>query len=617
MSFLMSSARYLFRLTLFGMVMRAVVALYLNLWDFSNLKSFSGTLGPFLYGWHFDLAFASFLYLLSYGSSALCGFSEKTFRRINGVLLLVYTVFITADAIYAKESGRHISYEVYNLFTIQDSLGNLVKQFWLRVLFAFLAAAFAARFVIPSYKPVQGIFKRALAFLFIAAVSVVFARGFDGIPQDPSWAYRSGGGSKGATLALNGAYGIAWAALAGKKSSREDVPVPAGTPTDKIFDQWKSARGIQKATGKFDGNIIIVFLEGWPGVYMDRVVDGKEVLPFLDNLRKESLRVDLMLAGGHRTTEGLFATLCGLPNPPGKSIMFSEIENKDFACVPQFLSKQGYSSAFFQGSDQYTSGVGLLVLKTGFQESFGKREIPGWTEKEQNNWGVFDHDLYKHVLERMDKMPEPMLIGINTNTTHDLALPAGVKPEFGDETQQTLHFSVTHFADSELRGFYEGLKKRKWKKDWILVLLSDHTSFAASSIFEHYAIPFVMKYHSVHGDTNPPFAEKNVNGVFSQNDVGATLADLTGHAAPGFLGRSILRPQEFSEGASLFHLGQSAWFEGPWAVVFNIRDFGNKRCYQWQNDRAFHNQYPCPANADEMYLRGVSFVRESQEILFR
>ncbi|WII71169.1 LTA synthase family protein [Bdellovibrio sp. 22V] len=619
MSFLLSSARYLVRMVLFGMAARAVVALYLNLWDFANPESFSNTAGPFLYGWHFDLAIASFFYLLLYGSSVIFGFKEKTFFRLNSLFLLIYTVFITTDAIYAKESGRHISYEVYNLLTIQGTLGGLIKQYWLQALFAFLAASFAGRFLTPRYTPVKGLFKRLFATLFVLVISVVFARGFEGIPQDPSWAYRSGGGSKGATLALNGAYGVVWAAFAGKKSSKERIDVPEHIKSQEIFEKWKSLRGIQTPHGRFDGNIVIVFLEGWMGSYVDKKVGDELVLPFFSTLRKESLHVDVMLAGGHRTSEGIFATLCSLPNPPGKSIMFSEIENKDFPCVPQFLTQKGYSSAFFQGSDQFTSGVGLLVLKTGFQESFGKREVPEWQEREQNTWGLYDQDLYKFTMARMDQMQEPLLIGINTNTTHDMMLPQGVRPAFGEENQGSRHLSVAHYADKELRDFYEALKKRPWKKDWLLVLVADHTSFSASSIYDNYSIPFLMKYHSVSEKKKDkiPFAEKLVEGAFTQNDVGATLADFTGSPAPSFLGRSMLRPQDFADGASIFHLGQSVWFEGPWAVIFNIRDFGNYRCYRWKTDMAFHYQLPCPTEGEDMYLRGLSYIKESQELLFK
>ena len=215
----------------------------------------------------------------------------------------------------------------------------------------------------------------------------------------------------------------------------------------------------------------------------------------------------------------------------------------------------------------------------------------------------------------MDQLSEPMLIGINTNSTHDNALPNGVTSDL-KELSEFKHF---HYADGELEAFYNSLLKRKWKKDWVLVLVADHTTYA-NSLFEHYYLPFLMKYHSVDASGKSvaaPFKEELVKGVFHQNDIAATLADLTGTPAPTFLGRSMLAPQQFSEGASIFHLGESAWFEGPWSVVFNIRKYGEKKCFQWKVDRTFTHETACPPNADQMYQNGLSFVKESQEYLFK
>lgn len=596
--------------------MRFVVALYLGIWSLSSPASIAHivtTFVPFSYGWHFDLAMAAFLYFLLYGSLVLFNYSKSKFKLFRSLLLLTYLLFGITDALYMKESGRHISYEVYNLVTIESSLLSLLIKYWIPVVVLFISAAFAKRIIKTEYSPVKNIFLRLPVFLVVAGISVVLCRGFEGIPQDPSWAYKAGGGSVGASLALNGTYGIVWAMFAGKKSSKEEIYAPPEAHTAEVFDAWRAQRGVKSPLGHFDGNIIIVFLEGWSGILTDMTDNGKPLLPFFNQLRDESLRPELMLAGGHRTSEGLFATLCSLPNPPGKSIMFSEIENKDFTCLPQLLGKKGYSSAFFQGSDQNTSGVGLLTLKTGFENSYGKREIPDWEHLEQNAWGVFDHDLYKFAQQKMDHMTEPMLIGINTNSTHDNALPAGVTSDLTTH----LEFKHFHYADSELSDFYQSLKKRSWKKDWILVLIADHTTYA-NSLFEHYYLPFLMKYHSAKGTSQPaPFENGLVKGVFHQNDVAATLADLTGTPAPTFLGRSLVHPEKFSAGASIFHLGEIAWFDGPWSVVSNIRKYGEKKCFLWKSDPKFVHEQTCPPEAEQMYKNSLSFVKESQEILFK
>lgn len=621
MGFIKSSFRFLLSFTLFGFLFRALAAFYLGLWNLNELSGITESFSSFLYGWHFDVAVAGIFYFIIFGSHLVLQFGQRTFRLLFVAALLTYSFFVTADALYAKESGRHISYEVYNLFSIQGSLSNLISLYGKEVIFAIVIALLLSTRLTPPARPVKGILSRAFSLILVLAISLTLCRGIESIPQDPSWAYRAGGGAKGATLALNGAYGVIWALLAGKKFSQERIEIHEEIPSEQIFQTWRDQRGIRKPFAQFDGNIIIIFLEGWPGVYTDKKVSEQEILPFFNSLRRKSLHTDLMLAGGHRTTEGLFSTLCGLPNPLGKSIMFSEIENKEFSCFPELLGFKKYDSAFFQGSDQYTSGVGLLALKTGFQKSFGKNEIPDFEQLDRNSWGVFDKDLYGFVSQKMDAMQEPLLIGINTNTTHDLQLPPGTTSlvENPDRSEVVQHFNVAHYADSELRDFYRQLKSRPWKKDWLLVLVADHTSFAARNIFEHYSIPFLMKFHSADPQKNspPPFEEKKVTGAWNQIDIGTTLVDLTGLNAPHFLGRSMLRPQEFSEGANLFHLGQSVWFKGPWAIVFNIRAYGKKQCYLWQTDMSFTNESPCPEEADQWYLEGLSYLKGSQNILFR
>jgi hypothetical protein len=616
----------LVQLFLFGMILRLLSSFYVGLLHFSDF--WAGTLKPFWYGWHFDLAMAGVMLFLIFGVSTVFAFSRRSFRFWGFVLIFCYCASMTADALYMQESGRHITYEVFNLLSIQAILGNLLRLYSVHLALCFITALVFTHWILPDgWEPHIGLIGRIPRFLFVLAVGVVCGRGFENIPQDPAWAYRAGGGAPGALIAMNGTYGMTWALTKGRSQIRETVSVPDGIPTKEIFQQWKNRRGIQNPISDFDGNIVVILLEGWPGIYQDLKIKDinnqeQEVLPFFNKLKKDSLSVDLMLAGGHRTTEGMFATLCSDVNPLGKGIMFSELENKNFTCLPSLLAAKGYSSAFFQGSDALTSGVGNLAQKIGFKDSYGKIEMSDSYKKEFNVWGVYDKELYQFTLDKMKDMPEPMLIGINTNTTHDLHLPKSEKFIFGDQDINTQHLSVVHFADHEFEDFYKKLQSRKWKKDWLLVLVADHTSYVSGGFFEQYSLPFLMKLHKVEQHKNFSAQEvllkhTNVDGAFGQMDIGATLADFTGVKAPEFLGRSLLHPKDFSPGASVFHLGLVAWYEGPWAMSFNIRKFGEKDCFKWDTDRALKNPVPCPADSQEMYLRAVSFITESQNLLFK
>lgn len=615
MNFLSSTFRYFIRMLLLGFIFRAGVAFYIGLWSFSDFSTIQSSFSQYLYGWHFDLAVAAFGYFILFGLSVLLNLRQGSHSFVSFLLMFAYSAFIITDALYAQESGRHISYEVHNLMSISGTVPQLLTQHWKACALVLVFALFAQSFVRSRFKYNRSFIVRGIQILFIAILSVSFARGFEGIPQDPSWAYRAGGGANGAFIALNGAYGIIWAAIGEKKSNKLDVFSPSDLDTEKVFKEWKEQRTLKNAIGNFDGNIILVFLEGWPGLYIDHQENYKEVTPFFNKLKKESLSTELFLAQGKRTTEGIFATVCGVPNPLGQSIMFTEIENKSFPCLPQFLTQKGYSSAFFQGSDQYTSGVGLLVLKSGFQNSYGKNEIPGFHEKPQNGWGVYDETLYEFSIDKMKALQEPVLIGINTNTTHDSLLPDGVKPFH----EGSAYFSTLHHADQELAAFYNKLLAYPWKKDWLFVLVADHTSFAVPGILSQYSLPFLMKYHKVTSSPAPMekfFAPKVLKGAYSQNDIASTLADLTGFAIPEFSGRSLLRPDEFATGAGVYHVGQGAWFENDRVVTFNAHNDHGFACYDWKKDPQF-SQSQCTTEDRKLYQRGNSFIRESQNLLFK
>lgn len=589
-----------------------------------NLKN---DLAVFLWGIQFDLAAAGFFTII-WSLFAIPIHSWLKLQKIWLGFLGFYYLFVSSsDYVYVLESGRHLGYEVRNLTSIQGSLINLlikyspyilisamtsVLVFWI---FRFLSSDFFTLSLEKAQqKPgieghgdrsaqylnqAQRIGKKFLIFFLILVPSFICVRGFRGIPLDPSYSYRAGG-VREASIALNPVYSIVYSSLSGYQAIPEQIIVPEGLDTQKIFAEWRNSRGVRAPQENSQNNLIIIFLEGWPA--------SREIPQFRKFQNEESLRVKRMLSLGQRTVEGIFASLCSWPNPLGRGIMFSQLENFNYDCLPQKFSERGYHTAFFQGSDQLTSGVGPLTQKLGFQNSYGKTDLPGALKKELNFWGLFDHDLYQYVLENIQSHPEPFLIGINTNTTHDLKLPAGVQAQFGFETQLQQHQSVMWHADQELHLFLQKLKALKTKNPITVVLISDHTSYYSAGYLDQYSIPFAISGSEV------PIREKNQ--ISSQKDVAATLADLFGIPAPHYLGQSLLR-DEPQTGILLYHLGSAVWIEGQIAVVFNARVPNQWKCYNAEVDPDLKNEILCPETSQAMYARGISYLVETQKHIFQ
>ena len=574
-----------------GLALRAGLIYLTDMGGFADWKAYA-------YGLHFDIAVAGFFTLIWFIAPLLGSVKKSGHRRWVFLLTFIYTALFAGDYLYIKESGRHMGYEVLNLMSIQGSIGQLLSDYWKSLLICFFISWF---FSSGSYRdiPAYGKFKKVFGLLIVLIIAFVGVRGIYSIPMDPSYAFRAGG-AREANISLNSAYSILYSATSGRHVDKEVIPEPTTFNVVTTFEQWRKGRGIQKPSGNLKSNVIFVFLESWSTAHP---------WPHLAEFQKEGLSVELMLAGGHRTTEGLFATLCSFPNPLGKSIMFTQLESFDYRCLPQLLKEKGYATAFFQGSDQLTSGVGPLAQKLGFRQSYGKVEYHNLSEVETNSWGLFDTQLYEWVNEYAQTLPEPFFIGINTNTTHDFKLPVGVPWQFGDKNDMEKSHSVMAYADEELGAFLKKIQSQKFELPLTIVLVADHTSFTTGGYLNHYSIPFAMK--------GPGIKPQKLAGAYSQRDIAATLADLLGVSAPQFLGQSMLRTQDFTPGTELYHLGHSVWFVDSFAIDFNVRTPERYRCYDWRKDWNLTTEVDCPAKAEQYYQEALSYLIQTQVLLFQ
>lgn len=583
--------RTFFYFVFLGLALRAGLVYLTDIGGFSDWKAY-------LHGLHFDVAVAGFFTLVWFVAPLLGATKKSSHRRWIFVLTFIYTMLFAGDYIYIKESGRHMSYEVMNLLSIKTSLTSLIGDYWKAILVSLIISwAFAYS---RSYKdiPHYGKAKKVLGLLFVLVLAFVGVRGVYTIPMDPSFSFRAGG-AKESNISLNSAYSILYAATSGRHAEPEAIPQPTDFSTTEGFQQWRAQRGITKPLMNLKTNVIFIFLESWSTAHS---------WPHFEAFQKEGVHVELMLAGGHRTTEGLFATMCSFPNPLGKGIMFTQLENFDYLCLPELLKQKGYHTAFFQGSDQLTSGVGPLAQKLGFKQSFGKVEYKNLDKTPTNSWGLYDTDLYNWVMDYSHVVQEPFFIGVNTNTTHDFKLPANVAWKFGEANDSEKSHSVMAYADEELGAFLKKLAQQKYDYPLTIVMVSDHTSFTGGGYLSHYSVPFAMKA--------PGLKPEQLKGAYSQRDIASTLADLMGVEAPHFLGRSMLRPQDFSPGTEIYHLGHSVWFVDDVAIDFNVRMPEKYKCYDWKKDWNLTTEIQCPKDTEKYYRQALSYLIETQKILF-
>lgn len=587
--------------------------------QFSDL-SVGNILYAMLWGIKFDLAIAALFAFLAYFAAYLA----KRLLRRNFRDALQHTSFIAAalllllhgaDMLYYGEAGRHLGYELREGFNSGSSLALAAMKTYtwpvLMELALLLPLYLFNRFLFHRFAPHSPQSNRPLGFIRLETAlitvflfSAVMVRGgIASVPLEPLHAQEIGGANR-AAIALNGAYN----ALFSSMTSYDAKPLISGELTEAQRELIRQRFGSRPAvTGEAKPyNVVLLFLESWSAVYMKSYGYEKDTTPYFDSLRKQSLTTDETMAGGHRTTEGLFATLCSWQNPLGETVAQSQLQNYEYDCLPKLLRHNGYTTAFFQGTLENTSGTGAFAQALGFEQSYGKRDIRN-RQYDENSWGVQDPDLYRFVLGKLDDMPQPFFIGINTASTHDSQVPESFLAKM-DHPDGNGFVNAMHFADFSLEQFIDAYQKSGRFKDTVFVLVADHTGAVNSSIFDRYRIPFLIYAPGI-------VTPRHLPEISSQRDIAPSVLDILNLPQPGwFAGSSLLSELPRPAIADYYHEGILGWVNGEQITEFPIQSQTPVECYEYSAAQHLKAIVECGSSADNNIA--IAFTQLSQKLLF-
>lgn len=513
---------------------------------------------------------------------------------------------------YHYESSRHIGYEISDAITDAFSLTTTAfSQHTYLTIFAIIVSImmiiFIPKWSIRQLDKIEFNRYTILKKLVLILITLFFARGmFQSIPLNP-WQSAQIGDIKLATLSLNGTYNAIYA-LVNKSKKLEPLKIPTSTQEEittafhKLYNQEKNSFNplLKKP------NIVFLFLESWSAVNIQSYGFEKNTTPFFNNLLEKSIRPKAMIAGGHRTTEGVFATLSSFQNPLGHSIAKTQLQDNKYPSIINILTqKDNYSSAFFQGSSKETSGTGSFVQMLGFKDSYGKRDIQTRIY-EENSWGVQDPDLYNFAIKKIDKLTKPFVIGINGATTHDDKIPDNIeKQNFTKDTNLNNQLNGLHFSDLALRNFMSEVEQKY--PNTLFVIFADHCGGVKGSSFENYLIPFAL-YHK-------ELKAKKINHFISQRDIAPSIIDLIygdkNKIFPNTSGKSIFSDTTFF--ADYYHNGILGWIENDNILEINLIT-NTKKCYKIENFKDI--KIDCTKEILAFTSKALSFTNISQKLIF-
>ncbi len=548
-------------------------------------------LAAFLNGIRYDFVVATYIALIPFVLSIVCGFLDLG-AFTNKVRNVVGTVFIISSTViyfvslgYFKEYGHHFDHFLFGLI-YDDSravLITLLKEYnlipgligmlvvilvCLRMERLFLKIEFLSGEAIDKYLS-RVPYRIIYIVVFLSLFTVGIRGSFGSRPVQLKDAAVTRDEFLNETV-LNPYTALVYAIGQQLKLSAAgglEVFLPDGDlikaakylfSTDETFNNLdrymiKYAKGPK---GEPPRHIFLIVGESYSAWPLLKKYEPLGLAESVRGLARKGLYVESFVPSSRGTMSSLSVIVTGLPDA-GLVTNYQKTSTKAYPSSLAAIFKQlGYKTRLFYGGFLSWQRIGVFSRAQGFEEIYGGGHMGNWASS--NEWGVDDEYLFDFIL-RTVKDDRPSFNLIMTTSFHppyDIDVRGKgfklteIPRELRSCCNSNLDFNMLgHFwySDRCIGDFVKGIEKKL--KLSLIVVTGDHaarkTISERPSVFERLAVPLVFYGGDVLKGISLP---QGVAG--SHLDIGPTLVELT--APKGFryhsLGKDLLDPEQRSVG---------------------------------------------------------------------
>ncbi|MBR1765736.1 MAG: sulfatase-like hydrolase/transferase [Bacteroidales bacterium] len=262
---------------------------------------------------------------------------------------------------------------------------------------------------------------------------------------------------------------------AGKSSNQELTLASAAEAAEVLREQqaWPVDSTLAEAGLRLpeNTNVVVVLMESLSAYKTSLQAPSASLSPCLDSLMGRAMTFRETWSAGIHTHNGIYATLYGHPALMARNIM-KYTPMPTMCGLPQRLSENGYSTAYFMAHDEDFDGMRGFLFQNGFdfvvgQHSYPRSEVVG-------TWGIPDHMLFDHALEHCDSMAAkgPFFACVMTCSDHGpYIVPEGTsfRSEQEDKTKR-----VSEYADWSIGRFVRMAEQKPWFGNTLFVFVADH-----------------------------------------------------------------------------------------------------------------------------------------------
>jgi len=297
-------------------------------------------------------------------------------------------------------------------------------------------------------------------------------------------------------------------------------------------------------------NVMIFILESMsaehsaylrPDLYADRAEKG--FTPFLDSLMRNGLAFARMYANGSRSIQAMPSILGSMPSFKTPFVLMPQALGESRQ-LPAILAAQGYSTAFFCGSERGSMGFGAyarsagierLVSREDYEEAHGTNDFDGY-------WGIWDEEFLQFAGETLGSMPQPFFGALFTLSAHHPFVVPERYASMLPEGCTRIHKGVA-YDDLAFRRFFERYGSEEWFRRTLFVFVADHVS---SEKFAPETHEYPGNHHIVGFFYTPDgILQGRIDEIAQQLDIMPTILGLLEVDEPYFaFGRDLLNEPE-------------------------------------------------------------------------
>ena len=292
-----------------------------------------------------------------------------------------------------------------------------------------------------------------------------------------------------------------------------------------------SQRTIPGATVKEGMNLVFIIVESYLAVTSDLVVDGKEITPFLNQLKREK---DVYYNGHVRpnvnlgeSSDGQFIYMTGLL-PLKSEITVNMAKDKSFFGLPELLKKDGKirqsfivvpTSPTFWEQDAMNGVYGFDTMYSKFDYDTGKRGTEDLNDEEC-------FKMSSHVKHKAETPYMAMIVTMSMHNPYNKCVEHDFTLATDSLSMEYKNYLIDcHYFDQQLEWCVNEMKKRNSYDNSVIVITADHDAHPVHLNMGDNTISNELPLYIIHGGID---VSQAWTGPCNQLDVYTTLLDMFG-----------------------------------------------------------------------------------------